>query len=94
MPYLAQVENLIRFGTDVLETLGVPTSDAALLAESLVVAELWDRNGITTTNAKDAIHGLILPMAGHKGYIISFMMDVLSGVLTGTISVPKPEKPT
>jgi LDH2 family malate/lactate/ureidoglycolate dehydrogenase len=246
MPYLAQAGNLIRFGTDVLETLGVPTSDAALLAESLVVAELWghsshgmlrlpwyverlrsgamkavtkpelvvdsgavaivdghhgigqvltkhavelgvararsfgvsavgvrnsnhfgtaafftrmaaqegcvsilttnaspamapwggrekaigtnpwsiaapagrrgvavmdiantavargkiylaaergepiphgwaaDQNGLTTTNAKDAIHGLILPMAGHKGYIISFMMDVLSGVLTGS----------
>jgi LDH2 family malate/lactate/ureidoglycolate dehydrogenase len=26
----------------------------------------------------------ILPMAGHKGYAISFMMDVLSGVLTGS----------
>jgi LDH2 family malate/lactate/ureidoglycolate dehydrogenase len=43
-----------------------------------------DEQGVPTTNAKDAIHGLILPMAGHKGYVISFMMDVLSGVLTGS----------
>ncbi len=43
-----------------------------------------DEHGVPTTVAKDAIHGLILPMAGHKGYIISFMMDVLAGVLTGS----------
>ena len=43
-----------------------------------------DEQGVPTTNAKDAIHGLILPMAGHKGYVISFMMDVLAGVLTGS----------
>ena len=29
-------------------------------------------------------HGLLAPMGGHKGYGISFMMDVLSGVLTGS----------
>jgi LDH2 family malate/lactate/ureidoglycolate dehydrogenase len=28
--------------------------------------------------------GVILPMAGHKGYAISFLMDVLSGALTGS----------
>jgi len=43
-----------------------------------------DEQGVPTTHAKDAIHGLILPMAGHKGYVISFMMDVLAGVLTGS----------
>jgi len=32
----------------------------------------------------DAINGVILPMAGHKGYAITFMMDVLSGALTGS----------
>ena len=31
-----------------------------------------------------AVDGLILPMAGPKGYVISFMMDVLAGVLTGS----------
>jgi LDH2 family malate/lactate/ureidoglycolate dehydrogenase len=43
-----------------------------------------DKNGVPTTNARAAIDGLILPMAGHKGYVISFMMDVLAGVLTGS----------
>ena len=43
-----------------------------------------DDHGRPTTNASDAVHGLILPMAGHKGYVISFMMDVLAGVLTGS----------
>ncbi len=50
------------------------------------IPDTWaaDEQGRPTTNAKEAIHGLILPMAGHKGYIISFMMDVLAGVLTGS----------
>lgn len=50
------------------------------------IPPLWaaDENGVPTTDAQKAIHGLILPMAGHKGYVISFMMDVLAGVLTGS----------
>jgi LDH2 family malate/lactate/ureidoglycolate dehydrogenase len=43
-----------------------------------------DASGLPTTDPQAAIDGLILPMAGHKGYAISFMMDVLSGVLTGS----------
>ena len=41
-------------------------------------------DGAPTNDPLEAIDGLILPMAGHKGYGISFMMDVLSGVLTGS----------
>ena len=44
-----------------------------------------DESGAPTTDAAEAVHGLILPMAGHKGYVISFMMDVLAGVLTGSM---------
>ena len=40
--------------------------------------------GARTTDPSEAIAGLILPMAGHKGYAISLMMDVFSGVLTGS----------
>ncbi|MFJ4169647.1 Ldh family oxidoreductase [Paenarthrobacter sp. NPDC089714] len=40
--------------------------------------------GARTTDAAAAVDGVILPMAGHKGYAISFMMDVLSGALTGS----------
>lgn len=50
------------------------------------IPDTWaaDENGVPTTDPKKAVHGLILPMAGHKGYVISFMMDVLAGVLTGS----------
>lgn len=40
--------------------------------------------GARTTDPTKAVHGVILPMAGHKGYAITFMMDVLSGALTGS----------
>lgn len=43
-----------------------------------------DAAGVPTTDPHAAIEGLLAPMAGHKGYGISFMMDVLSGVLTGS----------
>lgn len=50
------------------------------------IPEGWAINeaGEATTDAAEGIAGIILPMADHKGYGISFMMDVLSGVLTGS----------
>ena len=50
------------------------------------IPEGWaaDAAGAPTTDPGDAIAGAILPMAGHKGYAIALMMDVLSGVLTGS----------
>lgn len=41
-------------------------------------------SGAPTTDPNEAIEGIILPMARHKGYAIAAMMDVLSGVLTGS----------
>ena len=43
-----------------------------------------DGEGVRTNDAQVGIEGLILPMAGPKGYVIAFMMDVLAGVLTGS----------
>ena len=40
--------------------------------------------GAPTTDPAEAIDGIILPMAQHKGYAIALMMDMLSGVLTGS----------
>jgi len=50
------------------------------------IPEGWalDAEGRPTTDPTAAVAGVILPMGGHKGYAISFMMDVLSGVLTGS----------
>jgi LDH2 family malate/lactate/ureidoglycolate dehydrogenase len=41
-------------------------------------------DGTPTTDAREAIEGLILPVGGAKGYVMSFMFDVLAGVLTGS----------
>jgi LDH2 family malate/lactate/ureidoglycolate dehydrogenase len=50
------------------------------------IAEGWaiDAEGRVTTDPATGIAGTILPMAGHKGYAISVLMDVLSGVLSGS----------
>lgn len=40
--------------------------------------------GEPTTNPVEALAGVILPMGEHKGYAISVMWDVLSGVLSGS----------
>ena len=50
------------------------------------IPEGWaiDAVGAPTTDPAAAIDGIILPMAGHKGYAIAAMMDMLSGVLTGS----------
>ncbi|ALC05129.1 malate/L-lactate dehydrogenase [Corynebacterium deserti GIMN1.010] len=54
--------------------------------QGIEIPETWaiTSEGAPTTDPSEAIDGVILPMAGHKGYAISFMMDVLSGVLTGS----------
>ena len=41
-------------------------------------------DGAPTTDPAEGVLGVILPMAGHKGYAIAFLMDVLSGALTGS----------
>lgn len=53
--------------------------------KGLPIPEGWalDAAGAPTTDPAEAIEGIVLPMAGHKGYAIAAMMDVLSGVLTG-----------
>ena len=50
------------------------------------IPEGWalDSTGVPTTDPQSAIDGIILPMAQHKGYAIALMMDVVSGVLTGS----------
>ena len=43
-----------------------------------------DKEGRPTTDPQAAIEGFILPMAGHKGYVMGVMVDILSGVLSGS----------
>lgn len=49
------------------------------------IPEGWaiDKDGLPTTNAQKALEGSVLPFAGPKGYALSLMIDIMSGVLTG-----------
>ncbi|MFJ5769909.1 Ldh family oxidoreductase [Psychrobacillus sp. NPDC093180] len=55
----------------------------ALTGESIPVGWALNREGEPTTNAKEALEGIILPIGDHKGYGIALMIDLLAGVLTG-----------
>jgi LDH2 family malate/lactate/ureidoglycolate dehydrogenase len=52
--------------------------------ESIPAHWAIDRHGHPTTDPRAALEGFILPMAGHKGYVMGVMVDVLSGVLSGS----------
>lgn len=51
--------------------------------ESLPEGWALDKNGIPTTDPDEAIQGLVLPMAGFKGYAISMLIDIFAGILSG-----------
>ena len=42
-----------------------------------------DKYGNPTTDPDEGIRGLVLPMAGFKGYAIALMIDMMSGFLSG-----------
>jgi LDH2 family malate/lactate/ureidoglycolate dehydrogenase len=52
--------------------------------ERIPVGWAIDAAGDPTTDPVEAIGGVILPMGGHKGYAVAVIMDMLSGVLTGS----------
>jgi LDH2 family malate/lactate/ureidoglycolate dehydrogenase len=49
------------------------------------IPEGWaiDQKGRPTTDSQAALDGSVLPFGGPKGYGISLMIDIMSGVLTG-----------
>jgi LDH2 family malate/lactate/ureidoglycolate dehydrogenase len=77
-----------KHGVTVMDIANVNAARGKIYAareRGAAIPEGWalDAEGRPTTDPAAAIDGVILPMGGHKGYAISFMMDVLSGVLTG-----------
>ncbi|MDX1512958.1 MAG: Ldh family oxidoreductase [Gammaproteobacteria bacterium] len=54
-------------------------------SEGKAIPEGWafDRDGRPTTDPDRAMEGTMAPMGGHKGYGLSVMIDLLSGVLSG-----------
>ena len=52
-----------------------------------------DKIGKPTTNAKKALEGVQLPIAGFRGSGLAWMVDILSGVLTGANNAGKVKDP-
>jgi LDH2 family malate/lactate/ureidoglycolate dehydrogenase len=52
--------------------------------EQIPIGWALNAEGEPTTDPQEAIDGIILPMAGHKGYAIAVVVDMLSGVLSGS----------
>jgi LDH2 family malate/lactate/ureidoglycolate dehydrogenase len=48
-----------------------------------------DPNGEPTTDAQQALLGTVLTMAGHKGYALALMVEMLSSVLSGAAIGPQ-----
>lgn len=71
--------------------LDMALSEAALgkirlaAQEGREIPATWatDAEGTPTTDPAAALAGLLLPMAGHKGYGLALVVDLLTGVLSG-----------
>jgi LDH2 family malate/lactate/ureidoglycolate dehydrogenase len=59
--------------------------------KSQPIPEGWalDIDGNPTTDASKALMGTVLTMAGHKGYALALMVEMLSSVLSGSAIGPK-----
>lgn len=87
--------NPLAVGVPVLDRepliLDMALSEAALgkirlaAQEGRPIPATWatDNEGAPTTDAAAAIAGLLLPAAGHKGYGLALVIDMLTGVLSG-----------
>tara|TARA_B100002051_G_C16741379_1_gene644521 strand:+ start:1608 stop:2615 length:1008 start_codon:yes stop_codon:yes gene_type:complete len=56
---------------------------AAKLGKKIPFGVALDKNGNPTNDPKKALKGLQLPIAGFKGSGLAWMVDILSGILTG-----------
>jgi ureidoglycolate dehydrogenase (NAD+) len=82
----------VPLGTERTVFLDIATSAAAAnkiitakaLGQRIPAGWLVDNEGVPTTDPNIFPEfGAVLPMAGHKGYGLAFLVEVLSGVLTG-----------
>jgi LDH2 family malate/lactate/ureidoglycolate dehydrogenase len=62
---------------------------AAKKNESIPLGWALDKDGEPTTDAHKALVGTVLTMAGHKGYALALLVELLSGVLSGAAIGPE-----
>ncbi|WP_221038380.1 Ldh family oxidoreductase [Gelria sp. Kuro-4] len=55
------------------------------------IPEGWalDKDGYPTTDPKEALEGLVLPLGGAKGSGLALLVEILSGVMTGAAVGPQ-----
>ncbi len=58
--------------------------------EGKAIPEGWaiTKEGLPTTDSKAALEGFVLPMGGAKGSALAFMVEILSGVMSGALIGP------
>lgn len=56
--------------------------------ETISPGQALDKDGHPTTDPGAVRPGALLPMAGHKGYALGLMAQLLSGALTGAVGLP------
>ena len=66
---------------------------ASKLSQKIPFGVALDKNGNITTDANKALKGTQLPIAGYKGSGLAWMVDILSGVLTGSSHGGKTKDP-
>jgi len=59
--------------------------------EGRSIPEGWaiDSEGRPTTDARAALDGAVLPMAGPKGYAMALAVEIMSGILSGSAYGPR-----
>lgn len=58
-------------------------NEARKAGKNIPVGWALDIDGNPTTDPVEAINGMVLPMAEHKGYAISLAIDIIAGLLSG-----------
>ena len=66
---------------------------AAKLGHKIPLGVALDKFGKPTTDAKKALEGVQLPIAGFRGSGLAWMVDIISGVLTGASHAGKVKDP-
>jgi LDH2 family malate/lactate/ureidoglycolate dehydrogenase len=61
---------------------------ANIEGKSIPLGWALDKEGQPTTNPKDGLQGALLPLGGYKGSGFAVMVDVLSAVLSGSMTSP------
>jgi ureidoglycolate dehydrogenase (NAD+) len=80
-PTKNQKSVLVDFSTGASSgtTIMKAAEEGKTIPEGIVI----DKEGNSIVDPKAALHGIVLPFGGAKGYCLGLMVEILSGVITG-----------